>query len=144
MKKHDEGYVLVYVMVVLVVFCLVAATILTGALRNLNHQQSQIDKMQDQYEAAGWIEQVLAQWGNSSTESGQYVTINNVPTNVACTEKGMWEDTQIETVTLYAQSGTVSITCVVQAEDGKVLSYRVGTVELPAASTPPSGGGDSQ
>ncbi len=60
MKKYDEGYVLVYVMVVLVVFCLVAATILTSALRNLNHQQYEIAKMKDQYAAEGMIEKVVA------------------------------------------------------------------------------------
>ena len=32
MRKHDEGYVLSYVTVVLLIFCLVATTILTGAL----------------------------------------------------------------------------------------------------------------
>jgi type II secretory pathway pseudopilin PulG len=61
MKKHDEGYVLAYVTVVLLIFCLVAAVILTGAMRNLNHQQDSIQKMKDQYVAEGMIEQVLAQ-----------------------------------------------------------------------------------
>ena len=42
MKKHDEGYVLVYVTVVLLVFCLVAATILTGAHNNLQNQQKHV------------------------------------------------------------------------------------------------------
>lgn len=61
MKKHDEGYVLAYVTVVLLIFCLVAALILTGAMRNLNHQQDSIQQMKDQYVAEGMIEQVLAQ-----------------------------------------------------------------------------------
>lgn len=61
MKKHDEGYVLAYVTVVLLIFCLVAALILTGAMRNLNHQQNSIQQMKDQYVAEGMIEQVLAQ-----------------------------------------------------------------------------------
>ncbi len=60
MKKHDEGYVLVYVTVVLLVFCLVATTILTGALRNLQHQQAANEQMKSQYVAEGDIEKVLA------------------------------------------------------------------------------------
>ena len=46
MKKHDEGYVLAYVTVVLLIFCLVATAILTGALRNLQTQQEANDQMQ--------------------------------------------------------------------------------------------------
>ena len=61
MKKHDEGYVLVYVTVVLLIFCLVAAVILTGSMRNLNHRQASIRQMKDRYAAEGIIEQVLAQ-----------------------------------------------------------------------------------
>ena len=60
MKKHDEGYVLVYVTVVLLVFCLVATTILTGALNNLRNQQNAIAQMEDKYFAEGMIEQILA------------------------------------------------------------------------------------
>ena len=39
MKKHDEGYVLAYVTVVLLLFCLIATMILTGAMKNLTIQQ---------------------------------------------------------------------------------------------------------
>ena len=61
MKKHDEGYVLAYVTVVLLVFCLVATTILTGAMKNLEHQQQAQAKMEDKYFAKGMIEQIIAQ-----------------------------------------------------------------------------------
>lgn len=61
MKKHDEGYILAYVTVVLMIFCLVATVILTGALRNFQIQQNSIAQMKDQYAAEGMIEQVVAQ-----------------------------------------------------------------------------------
>lgn len=61
MKKHDEGYILAYVTVVLMIFCLVATVILTGALRNFQSQQNSIAQMKDQYAAEGMIEQVVAQ-----------------------------------------------------------------------------------
>ena len=129
MKKHDEGYVLAYVTVVLLIFCLVAALILTGALRNLNHQQDSIRQMQDQYVAEGMIEQVLAQWSKCTYHVNQPVFIDSQETVVKC----IAEDTTANTVTLLAQSGTVTITCVVQESDGKVLSYQIGTAEEPPA-----------
>ena len=56
MKKHDEGYALVLVLVVMIVISLVAATVLTFSLRNLQNQQKSIQRMEDKYEAQGKIE----------------------------------------------------------------------------------------
>ena len=135
MKKHDEGYVLAYVTVVLLIFCLVATVILTGALRNLQTQQNTNEQMKHQYVAQGKIEMVLAQWGTykSSFEKDKDVGT----TGVKCIDK---DDT---TVTLYAESGTVSITCKMQLTDGKYIEYDIGTVatepSVPASSV--TGGG---
>ena len=119
MKKHDEGYVLVYVTVVLLVFCLVAATILTGAHNNLQNQQKTITQMQDQYAAAGEIEKVMAQW--STYDWNLIETKSYLPnTAVECLGKGEG------TVTLRAESGTVSITCQIEVSTGKYLSYEIG------------------
>lgn len=123
MKKHDEGYVLAYVTVVLLVFCLVATVILTGALRNLQNQQNTITQMKDQYAAEGMIEQVMAQWDDCQFTEDEPVKIGETATEVICTAK----DTENGTVTLYAESGTVSITCEVQTSDGKYISYNIGT-----------------
>jgi len=59
MKKHDEGYALVLVLVVMVVVCLVAVSIMTASVENLQAQQKSVARMQDKYEAQGKIEQVL-------------------------------------------------------------------------------------
>ena len=40
MKKHDEGYALVLVLVVMLVLCLVATSVLTIALNNLKKQET--------------------------------------------------------------------------------------------------------
>lgn len=61
MKKHNEGYTLPLVMVVMVILCLVAVSIMSVALRNLKAQQASVQRMQDQYVAAGMIEKVVAQ-----------------------------------------------------------------------------------
>lgn len=130
MKKHNEGYILAYVMVVLVIFCLVATSILTSAMRNLQNQQDINERMKDQYDAQGKIEVVLSQWGTykSSFEKEKEVGA----TGVKCIDK---DDT---TVTLYAESGTVSVTCKMQLTDGKYVEYYIGTVatepSVPASS----------
>ena len=68
MKKHDEGYVLVYVTVVLILFSLIGSMILTSAMKNLNAQQAAITQMQDKYVAAGAIEKVLVHGLSDSKE----------------------------------------------------------------------------
>lgn len=119
MKKHDEGYVLVYVTVVLLVFCLVAATILTGAHRNLQTQQNTIAKMKDQYAAEGMIEKVIAQRGiysfSTETDFGD--------PNIRCTNV---DGNKVEIVATY---NTVMITCTFDKTNGEYLSYDIGTVE---------------
>lgn len=61
MKKNDDGYVLPFVLVVLIVMALVATTALSAALRNINTQQNFIKRMQDRYQAEGEIERVVAE-----------------------------------------------------------------------------------
>lgn len=60
MKKHDEGYVMILVLVVMIVMGLVTASILTFSLRNLQNQQLSIERMADKYAAQGKIEEYLA------------------------------------------------------------------------------------
>lgn len=132
MKKHDEGYVLVYVTVVLLVFCLVAATILTGAHNNLQNQQRTNEKMKQQYLAAGEIEKVMARWSDYISQHEKDASIGD--TGAVWHEKEADEEDQ----TLYvfsASSGDVMITCKVYA-DGTYYSYEIGTK--------PADGGDGQ
>ena len=64
-NKHNEGYTLPLVMVVLLVLAIVAVTIMTTSLKNMLRQQSFIEQMQAQYEAQGKIEAVVAQVENT-------------------------------------------------------------------------------
>ena len=127
MKKHDEGYVLAYVTVVLLVFCLVATTILTGAMKNLEHQQKAIEKTQDQYAAAGMIERILSNWDeakNMEAETSEEGTITI-------------EKNDDGTYTLTATANMVTIICVV-SDNGEYRSYEVGVTE---ATAPEENGG---
>ena len=61
MKKHNEGYTLVLVMVVLIVLCLLVSYVLTFSLHNLRTQQTAALRVQEQYAAAGEIEAAVVQ-----------------------------------------------------------------------------------
>lgn len=61
MKKNNEGYVLAMVMVVIAVLAVVASTMLSVGLRNVQTQQIAVDRMQAKYEAEGEIQKVIAE-----------------------------------------------------------------------------------
>lgn len=61
MRKHNEGYTLVLVLVVMVVLCLVSMSIMTFSLRNLQNQQASVERMEAKYQAQGEIEKIMGQ-----------------------------------------------------------------------------------
>ena len=60
MKKHDEGYALPFVLVVMTVLILIAMGVMGYAQRNLEAQKNSIVRMQEKYAAAAQIEQIYA------------------------------------------------------------------------------------
>ena len=60
MRKHDEGYALVLVLVVMVVLSIAATSLMSVGLRNLKGQQAVGERMVDKYAAQGDIEIILA------------------------------------------------------------------------------------
>ena len=68
-NRHNEGYTLPLVMVVLLVLAIVAVTIMTTSLKNMLRQQSFIEQMQAQYDAQGKIEMVVAKLQNLDGET---------------------------------------------------------------------------
>ena len=115
MKKHDEGYVLAYVTVVLLLFCLIATMILTGAMKNLTIQQDTVQHMKDRYAAEGMIQQVIANHFEISNDLSDFVTHD--------------EDENGHHLT--AISGTVQITCTVDT-NGNYKTFEIGTVQIEA------------
>lgn len=76
--KRKDGYVLVYVLLVVILLGIFALTISSTALRNLKSQQNSIDQMQAQYEAEGQIELFWAkasEWVINSEADSDAVTI---------------------------------------------------------------------
>lgn len=124
MKKHDEGYVLAYVTVILLLFCLIATGILTGAMKNMTNQQDTIQRMKDRYAAEGMIQQVIAQIQIGVTPAEEYIEyaddgITIISMITAQKVSDGWE--------LVSSSGTVQITCTVDS-DGAYQTFEIGTV----------------
>lgn len=66
MKKHDEGYTIPLVLVVMVIMILVASLVLANSLQTAQNQQEAILQMKDKYAAEGKIEILVAQLMNSN------------------------------------------------------------------------------
>ena len=60
MRKNNEGYVLPFVLVVMIVLTIIATSLMTAALRNLQSQQKFTERMVDKYQAEGEIEKIVA------------------------------------------------------------------------------------
>ncbi len=116
MKKHDECYVLPFVLVVTVVLCIVAVAILSSALDNLTAQQDSIDRMQDKYAAQGEIEKVVAQ-----LQKGTIIeNLTDIEDTTKVTANGGKYDIE-------AVCGNVKIECTVSI-NGNVVTYSSYTV----------------
>lgn len=115
MKKHDEGYVLAFVLVVMIVLCLVALSIMSISLRNLQNQQASIQRMEDKYAAQGAIEKVVAELSELTFEANE--TIENTLESNLCT---LTEDESGNTLITLAkdESGNTLIT-LAKDESGK-------------------------
>ena len=81
-KKHDEGYALVFVLVVMVVLSLIAISLMTAALKNLRSQQATVAQMEAKYQAQGEMEKQIAGYldklGNPENllDKGPYLDID--------------------------------------------------------------------
>lgn len=76
MKRHDGGYVLVYVVVVIVILCILIPAACSNSLKNLKAQQASIERMQQLYTAEGQIERFTAEL-KASAEKVQVQAENN-------------------------------------------------------------------
>lgn len=74
MKKND-GYVIIYVVFVILFLCIIAVGTCTSALNNLKIQYASVKQMQDRYTAEGDIEQFMAEVcvAGEGIDSGGYL-----------------------------------------------------------------------
>ena len=60
MKKHDEGYVMLLVVVVILVLSIVSAALMSMTVANLKNQRNSVNRMKEKYSAQGALEKQLA------------------------------------------------------------------------------------
>lgn len=102
MRKYNEGYSLVLVLVVLTVIALLATFILSFSLSNLQNQQASLNRMQEEYVAAGEIEKSIVKLESQIDAEVGEITVVIDDGDVSC------EDL---TVIYSAEIGTVKIQC---------------------------------
>ena len=106
--KQNDGYALPFVLVVSVVICIIATTVMTFSLNNLQSQQKTIERMQAKYAASSLVEEIVA-----ATQSEQEVEI--------------YFDEQDE-ITIGEK--TVKITTIGTSNNGEVQVQLVAEIEL--------------
>lgn len=86
MKKHDEGYTLLLVVVVLLVLGIVSAALMSMTVTNLKNQRNSVNRMKEKYSAQGELEiitaQLEAQIETKLSENPDGFTITVEPANV--------------------------------------------------------------
>ena len=102
MRKYNEGYSLVLVLVVLTVIALLATFILSFSLSNLQNQQASLNRMQEEYAAAGEIEKSIVKLESQIDAKVEEITVVIDDGDVS------WDDL---TVIYSAEIGTVKIQC---------------------------------
>ena len=111
MKKHDEGYALILVLIVLTVLGLMASFMLSFSLQNVQTQRKYIDRMQDQYTAAGEIEAII---GQMQSAGGYEVATDDVVIETA------GSGAKNAQTTLSASHGSIRIQCEILVADATV------------------------
>ena len=111
MRKNNDGYVLPFVLVVMIVLCIMSASLMTAAFRNLQMQQKFTDRMVDKYAAQGEIEKTVAQLkqglvieGNSEELTSESLTRGQLAQSLTLADNTHILDVSIPAVTQVDQS----------------------------------------
>lgn len=155
MKKHDEGYVLAYVVVIMAVLTTIALSVMSVSLSNLQKQRAEVERMQDKYAAEGAIEQAI-----EIIENIDYSLIENIslPEGVQISAVESSVSGKVCNILISAQHDTAAILCEIKVEsdseiegtaDGEnknyslcnpkflqYVSYKISTVQIPEGGDP--------
>lgn len=91
MKKHEEGYVMILVVVVILVLSIVSAALMSLGVTNMKSQVASVERMQDKYSAQGEVEKVVAVLSTETTV--EYDLMEAEPEAVAEMEEGTEDNT---------------------------------------------------
>ena len=142
MKKHDEGYALVMVLIVMLVLCTVAGSVLAISTGNLQKQQESFKRMEERYEAAGLIEAAVARIkaGLKSLDSNsgfdKTSLIGILADNRVCCTSPIWDEAEeCVVVRLEAVSGSTVVVCDLElrCSEGYEITENNGVFIIPGA-----------
>ena len=105
MKKHNEGYALAFVLVMLAVLALLSSVILAASWRNMRFQQIAAQRMSDEYAVKGQLDRVLIQL--EAMDSDGSIDLKNDPASglqIVVVEKNI--------IVMRARSGQIQGDCV--------------------------------
>ena len=133
MKKHDEGYVMLLVVVVILVLSIVSASLMSMTVANLKNQRNSVDRMQEKYSAQGELEKEIAKFQSripADEEEIQITSLEKQPAECTLEAVKTWIKANIEaeikeenflppdelgtfhyTVLLPAETDTMEISC---------------------------------
>lgn len=138
MIKRNDGYALSYVLVVLLVLFAIAMAASIIPLRNLQAQQSSLNRMKEKYAAQGQIEQIVGQLENATDEGAKSViekyilAENEDPTDYPYITKA---DSQYKIV---GQSGNTKVTACIKLEKNTKPAEAQGTPQTESDEPAPS------
>ena len=149
MRKNDDGYVLPFVLVVMIVLTIISTSLMTAALRNLQSQQKFTERMVDKYAAEGEIEKVVAQLSNEENFAKIFYDAQSTPSGTENQEvpwptesdvKEVMEKTinnlQIEDfvalveTTIAGEGGEKKVICKLNAKSSKESPIITTTIEM--------------
>ena len=138
MKKHDEGYALVMVLIVMLVLCTVAGSVLAISTGNLKKQQESFGRMEERYEAAGYIEEAFvrieAALKKTDAGFGEAYLAAILDENLVRYETPVWDETEkCVVVHLEAVSGSTVVVCdlEIRCSEGKEITPSDGVFLIP-------------
>lgn len=139
MKGRKGGYVLVYVLIVIVIVSALGLAVCSASLRNLQVQAAAVRQMKDKYAAEGEIERFCAWLLEQTVDTNFETTVKDYPASapVASAEVHTTvEPAGSNSVIVTATSGSVTVTAVLKVDvvtsGGDILgieykSYTIGT-----------------
>ena len=153
MRKHDEGYALPFVLVVMTVLIIIALGVMGYAQRNLEAQKNSIVRMQEKYAAAGPIEQIIAAGqGESAVDFPQTASLLfKIEGSSLFVASAKAPDSDVWVIAEFKQAvetGSLAKNYQIEGDvltvngNGELLEYRIVDKEAALAHVGKTGGGE--
>ena len=131
MDKHNtEGYVLAYLLIVITVMGVIAATLMTSTLQVVQAQEKSLVYMKDKYEAMGEVEKEIAEISVFSISSSGFDYSGRKSPNDSIPDPSYYafdsaEEKFLSYMSAYGYTLSGLSTLESESEDGSITTYQV-------------------